>query len=326
MDNAPERYRTALFEAAGRTYAIGNRFGVVGFTTGPRTRRGRRQRQETLIVLVPRKLHSPGRPIEPIRFEVDGVPHEAVPDVLAVGRPCAQDAPLAEFTGLHPGAGIRCPYRGGGNEYGGVACILGTGGEPTHLLTAGHLFDPSAAPDQQVVEAGRPAGGAAVVGHCLVDFLDVQPPGLSHPLDVAIVELNGEGVRIARDSRAERDDPWPSAMMPDVVALDRACVAFEPTIGDYSPATRTRPRLATCDMEGSARRGPFRVHDVLFTQQQVTHCGDSGTCLVTQTARRVLLGSCVGAAGGSLFEPAWRAVEQARTHLGIPDLDIWRGE
>src|SRR5205085_1640635 len=122
-----------------------NRYGVYAFGIGARTRRGRR-RERTLVVYIVRKLVTPKHRVPPISFRHGGRTVTITPDVVATGgamRAC--DGTDSTYTGLHAGAAIAIGSGGTRAVTGGIACLIGRGDGPTHLLTAGHLFPPGAA-------------------------------------------------------------------------------------------------------------------------------------------------------------------------------------
>jgi hypothetical protein len=310
----PEQFGPAV-KAATSAFPPGNAHGVFGVAIRRRRVRGRELPYWTLGLFVARKQDDPRARIEPIGFRHRGAAYAVIPDVVATGQPAgATRGHLPVFTGLHPGASIRVDA--GHRCAGGAACLLTADGGPTHLLTAGHIFPPARG-RFAVSAAGRPGGVEISIGRLWLNLLD----GAERPMDVAVVELNPHGVRMALDSAARprtprlRANPFGS----DFVDLARLKV-FLPTTGDYH-ALRSAAIGPSSFHLSSDCRPPHAVVDVIVTDFANNTGGNSGTILMTDEREddraSAAVGVAVGFAGAaSLHEPIDRALRLIRAASG----------
>jgi hypothetical protein len=293
-------------EAARRLFRTSNRFGVFAFGIGPRVVAGRAGREMTLNVYVAHKHRRPRAPVPSIRV-TSGSRHFVVePNVIATGmRPRASSNGGAPFDGLYAGAPIRT-----GNQRGGVACFVGSGGEATHFLTAGHLFLPGAVGAR--VTAARSANATpAVVGRLAVNLLD------SDGVDAAAVELTDAGRSMMETSSG---GPPLEDMVGEASVWQQSVCAFRPMTHDFSRTAQTGQGPVDALLEAS-QRGVFWVRDVVGTDGTITVLGDSGSILCAGAANEFALGICSGEYHAqSVFEPVARVLRLLAPTLGALEL------
>jgi hypothetical protein len=181
----------AAIRAAAEQYPPGNPEVVIGATIAHRCVGGRPGPEVTVALLVERKLEEPMTPIRGIRFEDTRGRFVLRPDVEAIGlrETFTRAGPLLPYSGLHAGCSIL--VRGAGvSESGAATCLLGAGAgaEPTHLLTAGHLFPRNAESKVHVFAGTSPDGDAIEIGVLQKNLLDAKDAR-----DVALVELSPRG-------------------------------------------------------------------------------------------------------------------------------------
>jgi hypothetical protein len=302
-----------VMEAARRKFGPGNPYGVQAFGIDRRVTRGRRLRSAALNVYVVHKHAAPERAVPEVT--VRGGKLKVRPDVIGVGadpqgHEVSRIAP--PLLGLYAGAAIQV----GGRipRFGGVACILGSGGSPTHFVTAGHLFAPKRA--RTPVLGGRRGERPRVVGTLQLNLLDLPLPGLAFPLDVALIELNADGARLVSLSQ---DGPRLRDVLGSDTVAGAEVNAFLPTAHDCSRMTEILDGPLDAQMR-SVARGVYRVQQVLGTRAVITNPGDSGTVLYNgalNTASAV--GLCVGQFGAmSIFEPLDRALLALEQATALP--------
>jgi hypothetical protein len=292
--------RAAVLRAVRARHPPGNRAGVVGFAIAEDG-----AGHWSLVVLV-RSRPGVARPRLPaLEVRLDGVTIEVAPRVKRLrprkARLRAAARAMPAFTGLHPGAAL---VTGDGQRSGGVACLLGDGG-PTHLLTAGHLFPEGAL--GMSVRAGPAGSAGSAVGTLVANLLDQEAPGVGSPIDVAVVELNGDGAALAQQTI--QDPAFPGGVLGTTEARGRAVTAYRPTIDAPSAEATTGEEPYTAYVDAPAR-GTYVVTDVLWTNVPISVSGDSGTILLTADAAPAAVGTCVGLLSDtySLFEPLDRAL------------------
>jgi hypothetical protein len=298
--------------AAEAMFPPDNPYGVLAFGFGRKIRSGRTSRTRCLNVYVLQKHVAPERPVPPVVVESAGLTLR--PDVIGVGvppRPHDGDAIAPPMTGLYPGAAIL--VRGRVSEFGGVACVLGDAGGPTHVLTAGHLF-PSGQPGVEVLGARR-GGPRVVVGNLVANLLDQPFPSMTFPIDAALVALTFDGVQIAS---ASTEGPRIADVLDGDAMRGIAVMAFLPTSHDFSHGTTTLDGPVTVHMSAAAR-GTYTVRQALGTHAAVTNDGDSGTIFFNGHSDSALVaGLCVGEFGPmSVCEPFVRALTILREGTGL---------
>jgi hypothetical protein len=305
----PEHFAAAI-EAAAAAYPRKNSAGVLGACIQRKRVGGRRRKAWTLGVFVRRKELEPPQAVRAITFCSGGQWYELLPDVVATGQPgIAAAGGGAPFSGLHAGASIRVAARR--SCAGGVACLLTTGNQPTHLLTAGHLF-PSRATRTPILAALSPKLPPRRVGVLQHNLLDTQAG-----IDVALVTLTPGGAEMARVSglaeRLPRLGPEPF----EVSFIDSTSLrVFLPTRGDYHAGLDGERRFNRFTLH-SGYRPAHEVRDVITTGFAHNTPGNSGTVLMTDDEGGLAqgVGVAVGFAGDlSLHEPLDRALESLRVH------------
>lgn len=315
----PEQFAAAI-EATFEAYPRGNAAGVFGACIQRKRTHGRRQRIWTVAVFVERKQLQPSQPVQPLRFRLGEEWVELVPDVVATGRRAAGAAgQSSHFTGLHAGAALRVDS--GHSCAGGVACLLTKGSEPTHLVTAGHVF-PEGSHDVPVLAALSSASHAKRVGKLSHNLLDGRAG-----MDVALVELTEDGIEMAKHSGAA---PRLPRLLPD--PFNTAFVAsaslrvFLPTTGDYQGHLEGQFHFNRFTLE-SGCRPDHEVRNVITTGFAHNAPGNSGTILMTDGPTSGPSGQGVGVAVGfagdlSLHEPLDKALERLRAEVGA-GFRIW---
>jgi hypothetical protein len=274
-----------------------------------------------LAVFVEHKSLESDVALPPVRFEAAGQAFEVQPDVVALGhRPATMHGRLTRFSGLHAGAGIRVEV--GRGVTGGVACLLGQAGKPSHLVTAGHLF-----------ESGKPAEVSAalsthapprVIGKLESNLLDEDE---SHPYDVALVRLNAAGVAMVIGSGTHPRLPRLDATPFDAAYVGAAKFrAFLPLRGDYVANLDAEYRFNTFYLN-SPLRGEYRVRNVVTTRFADNIEGNSGTVLMTDDPTGQVQGQATGVVVGyaglnSLHEPLDRALRRISERAGT-SFEIW---
>jgi hypothetical protein len=316
----PEQFAAAV-KAAANAFPPDNPHGVFGMAIRRKRVRGRELSYSTLCLFVPRKQDDPRARIEPIVFRHRGAAIAVIPDVVATGRPAgATRGHLPTFTGLHPGAAIRVDT--GHRCAGGAACLLTDERGPTHLLTAGHIF-PTTPGRFAVRAAGRPGGAEIEIGRLSLNLLDRSDDSM----DVALVQLNPHGVRMAIDSSSLARVPLLRSNPFGTSFLDAARLkVFLPTTGDYH-SIRSGAMTPSLFRLSTDCRPPHSVADVIVTDFANNTDGNSGTILMTDEDRRERACSAVGVAVGfaaamSLHEPVDRALKRIKAVSGH-SFKIW---
>src|SRR6185295_15670995 len=112
-------------------------------------------------------------------------------------------------------------------ELGGVSVLLQPrrGGDPTHLLTCGHLFPPRAG-EIAVLAARSPDSPQVRVGTLVLNLLDGDS---GPPRDVALVALTPDGVAMAL---AGGPGPVIGDYLPADDVFGQTAHAFQPTRAD----------------------------------------------------------------------------------------------
>lgn len=306
----------AVMAAAGELFGPDNPYDVVAFGIGPKRTGGRTLGYQTLVVYVERKEQQPSRPVPAVHFVHQGRSYRVQPDVRGVGRgPGPSYGSGLAFSGLHPGAAISVD----GRFSGGVACLLGDGSGPSHLLTAGHIFPPGGA-GTPVFAADSGTSADVHCGTLVRNLLDEAPLAGGYQLDVALVQLTsaGDGLVLAPGLIG----PALAAISETVDTHNCQAQAFCPTTGDYSATVTTAWVPIVAQMVAADTGHRYTVGDVIQTDHAITAPGDSGTILFSLTAPPRALGLCVGGFQGfSLFEPLARAL----LYLDHPWLSLWTG-
>jgi hypothetical protein len=315
----PSHLEASAIQAALATFPPDNPYGVTGARISTKVRDGRRLNYKTLCVQVPHKDCEPEVPVCAVEFDFGGITYSIRPDVIATGSPVrAASGSSPVFSGLHPGAAIVVQNRG--DRTGGVCCLLSAGGrgEPTHLVTAGHLFREGARDTE--VWAAPVAGAPRRIGHLRHNLLDALGNSRK-PRDAAIVELDDAGLQLARSTPSGRHSLC-GVVSEGLLHLQRA-TAFLPTLGDYGNDVTTYMELTFEHIRVPSRDRVFTVSDYIRTSASTSAPGDSGTVLCTHRQPREALGSCIGGHGrSSLFEPLDIVLREART-LMQQELSLW---
>ncbi len=294
-----------IMDAAREIFPAGNPYGVFAFGVGPSVTRGHRTRTVGLNVYVAKKHAAPVVHVPVVEARIGKRVLSLRPNVVAAGRrPTASAAGDPELGGLYAGAPIRVDGRPA--VFGGVACFVGAGDQPTHLLTAGHLFSPNAA-GATVSAAAAPGGTPFAIGELAVNLLD------GAAIDAAAVELNDAGRELLADG-----DSGPRLVdsLAEPSVWDKPVRAFRPTTNDYSRATRTTTGPLDAFLDCDAR-GSYWVRDIIGTDGTVTEVGDSGTVLCAGASNQFALGLCVGEYQlHSIAEPVGRVLQHLSAAIG----------
>jgi hypothetical protein len=260
--------------------------------------------------------HYDGAPpaIEAFEVSIDGVrlTVEVVTYRKAAPSPTAKGNP--GFTGLHPGAAIAARISSTTSELGGVAVLLQphSGGNPTHLLTCGHLFPPRAG-EVAVFAAKSPSSPRVRIGMLVRNLLDADN---DPPRDVAVVALTPDGVAMAF---AGGPGPVIGDYLPDDDVFDQTARAFQPTRANYSSTTHTTGPFDE-HVDSPLWPGGFDVSGVVGTDAAVCVLGDSGTVLATLDDPAIAVGVCSASDGDmSLFEPVGRVLRA----IANMELQLW---
>jgi hypothetical protein len=272
----------------------------------------------TLVVHVRRKLRTPVYAIPEIRFHAAGIDYAVKPDVVAVGAaPGLTQGGGVVFSGLHLGAPI-VAGTGRAAEAGGVACFLtDNGADPTHFVTAGHLFAPGAGIP---VFAGAP--GTLIPIQCGVvqaNLLEESTPS-TFEVDAALVRIVGNNW-FREESPA--DAPNPTQIENVVHGQVYNTQAYLPTAFYRSNATTARLLPNVVYPDSGVRSRALVLEDVVWTAQPITQPGDSGTILFERDPSTSAVGSCIGRVGmNALFEPLCRSI--ALFARSVPGIRLWR--
>lgn len=296
LEGIPRRMWTPVLDTARRVFGLRNRYGVHAYAIGPCVREGRRMPVLTLNVYVVRKQHEPRLAVPPLSIEVGRKTWHVMPNVIATGkRPRAVTGGAPRFSGLHPGAVIavrgRIPGRGA------ISCLLGKHGEPTHALTAGHVF-PAGAHGAGIFAARSPGNTPRLAGKLVQNFLDHDG------VDAALVQLSAAGVALVNERGPRLTD-----FVSELSCFNKLVRSFLATTNDFSREVLTEP--GPMDAHLSARtRGVFLVKNVIPTDGEITNPGDSGTVLCAGPTNDLAVGVCSGELGHhSVFEPMSRVLE-----------------
>ncbi|HEY5955392.1 MAG TPA: hypothetical protein VIV60_02515, partial [Polyangiaceae bacterium] len=290
LNDLPRKLWQPVLTAARARFVPNNGYGVFAFGIGPLIRNGLRAPPMVLNVYVRRKLTEPRKAVEKLVFEAGRVSWCTTPNVIATGRKArASSGGPPQYSGLHAGAVVTT--RGATHGRGALACLLGTGGDPTHALTAGHLF-PSGALGSSVFAAAAPNATSHSVGTLVANFLDQDG------VDGAVIALNAAGKRLVRQG-----GPLLSDYLPERSVWGKLTCAFLPSANDFSRQAETEE--TGLDVHLSApTRGVFVVKNAVQTDGELTHPGDSGTVLCSGAANELAVGVCSGSTGlHSVFEP-----------------------
>lgn len=317
---SPELFVPAM-KAAVEAYPPHNSYGVLGLSIQPKRVLGRARSTWTLAAFIRRKELEPSNPVRAVRFEHNGQLFEVKPDVVAMGRETvAASGHEANYSGLHAGAAIRIGT--GSACVGGVACLLGKGAGPTHLLTAGHLF-PVGATNAAVLAAIAPGAAPQVVGRLELNLLERS----SAAADIALVKLTTEGRQLAQSSGTASTLP---RLLPD--PFDAGSIGgvglrvWLPLRGEFEGDLSGVFQLNSFTVS-SGCRAAHRVENVILTGFAQNTEGNSGTVLMSDDHSGTCLGQAVGVAIGfagsqSLHEPIDRALGNIAQDTG-DQFEIW---
>ena len=236
-------------------------------------------------------------------FEIEGVgkvPIRTVPALAEAEMGVDKTrVPRATFdlpgTGLHEGAALYVPLPDGVDDLGAAACFVTKvdGTEPTHFLTAAHIF-PENAPTLSdgggtPIRARTPNLDYVVVGYLETNLID-----LGYETDVAVIEMTNEG-------RQLMDMSIPGVLPLAKIGVDEDEIIGQPAqiFSAIDGETRQAPDLVHgwCDVEIPDRhRGRFWVQSALATRA-FTNDGESGTALASGMRPYVGFGLLTGIAG-----------------------------
>ncbi len=312
MNDIPRAAWASVMAKARETFVARNRYGVRAYGIGPRLRNGHAKREFVLNAYVVRKLADPKHPVPALTFRLGKRDLSIVPNVIATGRKARADfGARLPYSGVHAGAVISTSGPRSGRA--AIGCLLTLGDEPTHCLTAGHLFAPGQR-GRSVLAASAPGATLRRIGRLSLNLLD------DSDTDAALIELNDSGRQLVRDRGPQlRDylavrDLW-----------TRPARAFLASGGDYSRETTTA--CGPTDVFLSApTRGIFRVTETIATEGELTNAGDSGTVLCAGAQNQFAMGLCAGAMGTHSFFVALDPI-MARLHREVdPGLALFEAE
>lgn len=329
LSDLPRGCWPQVMKAARRVFKKNNPYGVFGMTIDTRRTRGIETGVLTLVLYVEQKIRRPAKSIPYIEFDFERRRYRLQPDVVATGeRFISHEGQKLLFTGLHPGAQIVADIPGGARSIGAVSVLLETERGPEYLVTAGHLF-PSGAKGLPVRAASFGEKQAREVGKVIFNLLDHAAPGLPDNvrLDVSVVKLVPDGVRLAEETIANNRIPRFSGVVPMAELAGLAAQAYLPIEQQYSPVVVTQQHPFTGYMLAPFRPEGYEVTDILVTDRQMTQGGDSGTALFSAVHTTMSIGSCVGAIPNqsSLFEAFDRSLRVVRQVIGKP-INLWHGD
>lgn len=296
LKDIPRRLWGAVLDAARHVFPPRNRYGVTAYAIGPCVREGRRLSTLTLNVYVVRKQLEPRWKVPTLNVEVGRKLWQVSPNVIATGkRPRVTAGGPPQFSGLHSGAAIA--VRGRTPSRGAIACLLGRQGNPTHALTAGHVF-PTASLGAKVIAAASPRSMPRSIGKLVANFLDHQG------VDAALIELNAFGVGLVN-----QQGPRPVDFASEISCFEKLVRAYLATTNDFSREVVTERAPMDAHLYAPTR-GVFLVKDVIPTDGEITNPGDSGTLLCSGATKDLALGVSSGGLGHhSVFEPMERVLE-----------------
>jgi hypothetical protein len=302
LNDIPRSSWRAAIEAARAVFVPGNRFGVHAFAIGPRIRHGRRRKTLALNVYVKRKLLQPRFPVPNVTFAVGRASWQLVPNVIGTSkRARAATGGAPHYSGLHPGAVVT--VRGSTPGRGALTCLLTTGGDPTHALTAGHVF-PAGALGASIFAAASPTAQVRAVGKVVANFLD------DSTADGAVIELNSAGVALVTSTGPQLSD-----FLPERSVWGKLTRAFLATANDFTREVETEAQPGEAHL-WAPTRGVFSVQNAIQTDGEITFDGDSGTVLCTGTTNAIAVGVCSGGTGAhSVFEPFSRIIGLAQQQV-----------
>jgi hypothetical protein len=305
----------AVLAAARRAFPIDNHYGVLGFVIAPKRKAGRALRHNTLRVYVAAKERAPRNLIGPLEFRSRRQKFSIQPDVVGVGACATHPRHLtrANFSGLHPGAAIRVD-----RAIGATSLLLAPPGtaRPTHLLTAGHLFEPGG--ERSVLAAADRHSQRIQIGVLEINLLDT-----TSEKDGALVKLNQPGQDMALATKPPESAGDPEGVLPDAagVIVPRSRM-YRPTAGDATDSVRPIRRQGVIFLPDD-RRGRIPIESPLVCSS-LGEAGDSGALLRSVDDKSLAVGSYSGVLGiEAVFEWIDGLMDQMRQQ-GAPLLRIWR--
>lgn len=288
-------HAASAVEAAERAFAEDNPWGVFGAGIGPIRDGGRSTGVMTLRVYLPHLSVLRDQTLPDVTFEHEGQAYVVAPYPHPTGRalrPARADAVRVTWS-LQAGASIAAGASAKHGARGAVGALLGTPkGDPTHLVTAGHLFAPTA--KATPVWAWDLKGTPVRIGTLDIHLLARTPR--KNALDVAIVKLNDQGRSLAKASREKH--PYLAAVEPSPAAVTSAGVRVR-----MYAATRGCVTAHVDALSGAAwvrvdktETWPlgYTVRSPILTAWSISRDGDSGGPLVMGDKRVAMLGTCIG--------------------------------
>lgn len=287
VNDIPRAAWASVMAQARETFGARNRYGVRAYGIGPRVRKGHAKPEAVLNVYVVRKLAEPKHPVPALTVTHGKRTLSITPNVIATGRRSRADfGARLPYSGVHVGAVISTFGPRAGRA--AVGCVLGIGDEPTHVLSAGHLFTPGQH-GRAVHAASEASAPLRRIGRLSLNLLD------DSDTDAALIELTDAGKQLLRERGPKLSD---YLALRDV--WGRQARAFLASSGDYSRETTTA--TGPTDVFLSApTRGVFRVTETIATEGELTNAGDSGTVLCSGASNQFALGLCAGAMGAHSF-------------------------
>lgn len=313
----PRTRWAAVMREAQKLFVPGNRWGVVAYGIRPRRRRGQRDGTLGLVAYVERKRARAVDPVPSLTVTISGRVATIVPDVIGTGQsPQPAWTDTASFTGIHVGAALQVDSDS--PELGSIGCVVALDPDraPTHLVTAGHLFDGGRVDEISVSCAANSDEEPIRIGTLVSNLLDAgdrRRAGGDVPRDVALVELNDEGRALALATRS----PFSiEGVRAGAAAASRSGQVFSWMSGDFSPEGTIVELPMVVHFDGPPR-GAYTVTDVLALEPRVTDPGNSGSALLSVGDRRWAFGICVGGFRmESIFEPLDRALKVFESSFG----------
>ncbi len=307
MNEVKPELWSAVMTAGRKVFLPGNRYGVFAFGIEQKAAPGISLGYYTLVIYVDPQKKVTDEQIPPIVIVKPEGEFLVIPEIIeSSSRPKAVKKEVIPYNGLHAGSVIKV-VSGRYYTYGGAACILSANGyEPTHLLTAGHLFPEDA--EGTPVYAGNDNDGEVKCGELNINLLDYDYTRFDSHIDAALVELTADGMQLAGESASY--GPGLEHIYKLNPGEELEVESLLPTSGNYSQRTRVHCLPNTVYFESELRRNDAIINNALATADLITVEGDSGTILMSYPNPKDAVGLCIGEySTRSVFEPISRVLD-----------------